>query len=88
VIERGKGSRVMRMAWGSNKTTSLLQTQHPVSSIAVSRDSDRLAYVVGRIADAAKGRVEFSLFLQSTAPGSQPTAVPLKRGEQILTPSF
>jgi uncharacterized protein YjdB len=88
VIERGKGSRVMRMAWGSNKTTSLLQTQHPVSSIAVSRDSDRIAYVVGRIADAAKGRVEFSLFLQSTVPGSQPTAVPLKPGEQILTPSF
>jgi hypothetical protein len=32
--------------------------------------------------------VEFSLFLQSTVTGSQPLAVPLKPGEQILNPSF
>jgi hypothetical protein len=76
------------MAFSNPKTTSLLQTNNPVSSLAVSRDGERLAYVVGRIADAARGRVDFSLFLQSTAPGTRPVAVPLKPGEQILTPSF
>jgi Tol biopolymer transport system component len=91
VVERGgrsKGSRVMRLAWGGTTASPVLQTEDPVPAIAVSREGDRLAYVVGRITDAAKGRVEFSLFLQSTVPGSQPTAVPLKPGEQILTPSF
>lgn len=90
-VERGggsKGSKILRMATGNSKTTSLLQTEQPISSLAVSREGDRLAYVVGRIADAARGRVEFSLFLQSTAMGSPPVAVPLKSGEQILTPSF
>ena len=90
-VERGggsKGSKIMRMAMGSSKTTSLLQTEQPISSLAVSREGDRLAYVVGRIADASRGRVEFSLFLQSTATGSQPVTVPLRSGEQILTPSF
>lgn len=90
-VERGggsKGSRIMRMTLSNTRTTSLLQTDNPIPSLAVSREGDRLAYVVGRIADAAKGRVDFSLFLQSTAPGSQPVAVPLKPGEQILTPSF
>jgi Tol biopolymer transport system component len=90
-VERGggsKGSRIMRMTLANSKTTPLVQTEYPVPSLAVSREGDRLAYVVGRIADAAKGRVDFSLFLQSTAPGSQPVAVPLKPGEQILTPSF
>jgi hypothetical protein len=88
VTERGKGSRVMRLRWGTNNTTSILQTEHPIPSLAVSRNGDRLAYVVGRITDAAKGRVEFSFFLQSTAPGNHPVAVPLRPGEQISTPSF
>jgi uncharacterized protein YjdB len=91
VVERGgraKGSRVMRLAWGGGSTRQLLQTEQPVPAIAVSREGDRLAYVVGRIADAAKGRVEFSFFLQSTAPGSPAVPVPLNPGEQILNPSF
>jgi uncharacterized protein YjdB len=90
-VERGsgsKGSRIMRMALGSTKATALLETEAPLPSFAVSRDGDRLAYVVARIADAARGRVDFNLFLQSTAPGSQPVPVPLRPGEQILTPSF
>ena len=91
VVERGgraKGSRVMRLASGGGSTRQLLQTEQPVPAIAVSREGDRLAYVVGRIADAAKGRVEFSFFLQSTAPGSPAVPVPLNPGEQILNPSF
>ena len=90
-VERGggsKGSRIMRMALGSTKATPLLETEAPIPSFALSRDGDRLAYVVARIADAARGRVDFNLFLQSTAPGSQPVPVPLRPGEQILTPSF
>ncbi len=91
VVERGgrsRGSRVMRLAWGGTSASPLLQTENPVPAIAVSREGDRLAYVVGRITDAGKGRVEFSFFLQSTAPGSPPVPVPLNPGEQILNPSF
>ena len=91
VVERGgrsKGSRIMRLGWGGTSSSLMLQTESPVSAIAVSREGDRLAYVVGRITDVAKGRVEFSFFLQSTAPGSPPVPVPLNPGEQILNPSF
>lgn len=90
-VERGggsKGSRIMRMALGSTRSTALLETEAPIPSFAVSRDGDRLAYVVARIANAARGRVDFNLFLQSTAPGTPPIPVPLRPGEQILTPSF
>jgi hypothetical protein len=91
VVERGsrsRGSRVMRLAWGGTSPSLVLQTEDPVRAVAVSREGDRLAYVIGRITDAAKGRVEFSFFLQSTAPGSHPVPVPLNPGEQILNPSF
>lgn len=91
VVERGgrsKGSQVMRLPWGGTNAVSLLQTEHPVPALSISREGDRLAYVVGKITDATKGRVEFSLFLQSTAPGTPVVAVPLNPGEQILSPSF
>ncbi|HWN19364.1 MAG TPA: Ig-like domain-containing protein [Gemmatimonadales bacterium] len=91
VVERGgrsKGSRVMRLPWGASSASLLLQTEEPVQAIAISREGDRLAYVVGKITDAAKGRVEFGFFLQSTAPGSTSVSVPLTAGEQILNPSF
>ena len=91
VAERGgrsKGSQIMRLAWGGTNAVPLLQTEHPVPALAISREGDRLAYVVGKIMDATKGRVEFSLFLQSTAPGSPVAAIPLNPGEQILSPSF
>jgi uncharacterized protein YjdB len=90
VTERGgksKGSRVMR--GGAAGTAGMLfETDQPIASLALSREGDRMAYVLARLADAAKGRVEFSLFLQSTAPGSPPVAVPTRPGEQILNPSF
>jgi len=91
VVERGgrsKGSRVMRLPWGGTSSSPLFQTEDPVQAIAVSRDGDRLAYVIGRLTDASKGRVEFGFFLQSTAPGSPSVPVPLNPGEQILNPSF
>jgi uncharacterized protein YjdB len=91
VVERGgrsKGSRVMRLPWGGTSASLLFQTEEPVQALAVSREGDRLAYVVGKLTDAAKGRVAFGLFLQSTAPGSPSVPVPLTLGEQILNPSF
>ena len=91
VVERGgrsKGSKVMRLRWGGSAATPLLQTEDPVPAIAISREGDRLAYIVGKITDATKGRVEFRLFLQSTAPGSPAVSVPLNPGEQVLSPSF
>jgi hypothetical protein len=54
----------------------------------VSREGDRVAYVVGQMRDVAKGRVDFSLFLQSTASGSPPLSVSLQPGEQVINPSF
>ena len=91
VAERGgrsKGSKIMRLAGGGTNAVPLLQTEDPVPALSISREGDRLAYVVGRITDATKGRVEFSLFLQSTAPGSPAATVSLNPGEQILNPSF
>ena len=92
VVERGgssKGSRVMRLALaGTGAAASILETEEPIASLAVSREGDRFAYVIGKITDAAKGRVDFSFFLQATAAGSAPVSIPLRPGEQILTPAF
>jgi uncharacterized protein YjdB len=90
VTERGgksKGSRVMR-GGTAGSAGPIFETDQPIASLALSRDGDRVAYVLGRLGDPAKGRVEFNLFLQSTAAGSQPVAVPIRPGEQILNPSF
>jgi uncharacterized protein YjdB len=90
VVERGgssKGSRVMRWSPGGGDT-QLLETEQPISYLAVSRDGDRLAFVVAQLKDGSRGRADFSFFLQSTGPGSRPVAVPLKPGEQILSPAF
>jgi hypothetical protein len=89
-MERGggsKGSRVMRLT-PSGSDSQLLETEDPIAGLTVSRDGDRLVYLLGRTRDAAKGRVDYSLFLQSTAPGSRPIAIPLQPGEQIVSPSF
>ena len=90
VMERGggsKGSKVMRLTAGGNDS-QLFQTEDPIAALAVSRDGDRLAYVLGRTRDVAKGRVDYSFFLQSTVPGKPTIAVPLQPGEQIVSPSF
>jgi uncharacterized protein YjdB len=91
VLERGgrsRGSKIMRLPWGSASSVQLLQTEDPIPALAISREGDRLAYVVGKITDVAKGRVEFSLFLQSTTPNAPAVPIPLNPGEQILSPSF
>jgi uncharacterized protein YjdB len=92
VMERGggsKGSKVMRMASGSGSVSQILQTDDPISSIAISRDGERLAYVTGRTRDpASRGRVEFGLFIRSLGSNSPPVAIPLQPGEQVVGPSF
>jgi len=92
VVERGggsKGSRLMRLPAGAGGGGSqLLQTEDPISALTVSREGDRLVYLVGRVRDAAKGGVEFSLFLQPLQSGRPPAAIPLQSGEQISSPSF
>lgn len=91
VMERGggsKGSKVMRMASGSGSVSQVLQTDDPISSLAVSRDGERLVYVTGRSRDAGRGRVEFGLFLRSLATNTPPVAIPLQPGEQVVGPSF
>jgi Tol biopolymer transport system component len=90
VVERGggsKGSKVIRMS-GTGNTSQLVQTDQPITALAVSRAGDRLAYVLGQIRNPSRSRVDFSFFLQSTASGSPAVPVPLKPGEQISGPSF
>jgi Tol biopolymer transport system component len=91
VLERGgssRGSRIMRMAAGSGSSSQVLQTEDPVSAIAVSREGDRLAYVTARLRDASRGRADFGLFLQPLQSARPPISIPLGPGEQIANPSF
>ncbi|HET6837686.1 MAG TPA: LpqB family beta-propeller domain-containing protein, partial [Gemmatimonadales bacterium] len=91
VMERGggsKGSKVMRMTSGSGTVSQVLQTEDPITALAVSRDGERLAYVTGRSRDASKGRVDFGFFLRSIGSNNPPVALPLQPGEQVVGPSF
>ena len=67
---RGKGSRVMRLEPGAPGPTVLVTTEHPILSLDVSLDGTRLIYVVGQPSEDAKGRGEFSMFIQPLAGGS------------------
>jgi Tol biopolymer transport system component len=90
VVERGgksKGSKVLRRGAGGG-TSDLLQTDDPVASIAVSREGDRLIYLVLRNREAVKGRPEAAVYLQTLTGKATPTAIPLQPGEQVSTPSF
>ncbi len=91
VTERGgrsKGSRVVRLTGTAGEVVTVLETEEPIGGIATSRDGRRIAYVVGRLTDAAKGRAKFGLFVQSLDAGGAPSAVTLRPGEHVLSPSF
>ncbi|HEU4699692.1 MAG TPA: Ig-like domain-containing protein [Gemmatimonadales bacterium] len=66
----------------------LVTSADPILSWAVSRDGRRLAYVTGRVTDRASGRTEYRFLLQDAEPGAPPVAVPLRPGEQAVSPSF
>ena len=74
VTERGgrsKGSRVVRLTGTAGEVVTVLETEEPIGGIATSRDGRRIAYIVGRLTDAAKGRAKFGLFVQSLDAGER-----------------
>jgi TolB protein len=91
VVERGgrsRGSRIVRLTGAEGAGETVLETDEPIGGLAVSRDGSRIAYVVGRLTDAAKGRAQFRLFVGPLAKGSAPATVTLRPGEHVLSPSF
>ena len=88
VLERGKGSRLTRAPRGEGDPETLLETDEPIGGLAVSRDGRRIAYVVGRLTDAARGRAQFRLFVRPLAADATPAQVTLRPGEHVLSPAF
>jgi WD40-like Beta Propeller Repeat/Bacterial Ig-like domain (group 2) len=91
VVERGgrsKGSRIVRLTGTAGLGETVLETDEPIGGLAVSRDGGRIAYVVGRLTDAARGRAQFNLFVRPLAAGSGLATVTLRPGEHVLSPSF
>jgi TolB protein len=88
VVERGKGSRLVRLAGAEGEPQTVLETDEPISGLAVSRDGRRVAYVVGRLTDAGKSKSQFRLFVRSLAAEATPAQVTLRPGEHVLSPAF
>lgn len=88
VVERGKGSRLVRLAGAEGEAQTVLETDEPISGLAVSRDGRRIAYVTGRLTDPAKGKARLRLFVLSLAAEATPAQVTLQPGEQVLSPAF
>jgi dipeptidyl aminopeptidase/acylaminoacyl peptidase len=85
---RSRGSRVLRLAGAAGAGATVVETDEPIGGLAVSRDGQRIAYVVGQLTDAARRRTQFSLFVLPLAPGAAPVPVTLRPGEQVLSPAF
>ncbi|HXE57093.1 MAG TPA: hypothetical protein VNK43_03770, partial [Gemmatimonadales bacterium] len=85
---KGAGAALMRLTPATGAATTLGTTDHPVTALAVSRDGETLAYVLGRLVDASRGQTRYSLHLRGAAPGAVPAEVKLQAGEQVATPSF
>ena len=88
VVERGRGSRLLRLAGAAGEPQQVLETDEPIGGLAVSRDGRRVAYVVGRITDPARGRAQFRLFVRPLAANATPAQVTLRPGEHVLSPAF
>jgi uncharacterized protein YjdB len=88
VVERGKGSRLVRLAAAAGEPQTVLETDEPISGLAVSRDGRRVAYVIGRITDPSKGKAQFRFFVRSLAAEATPAQVTLRPGEHVLSPAF
>jgi TolB protein len=88
VVERGKGSRLVRVAAAEGEPETVLETEEPIGGLAVSRDGRRVAYVVGRLTDARKGKAQFRLFVRPLAADATPAQVTLRPGEHVLSPAF
>jgi dipeptidyl aminopeptidase/acylaminoacyl peptidase len=88
VVEKGGKARVMRLPTGGAAPLPVLEIDQPVIALDVSRDGERLAYVAGKLAEGGKGKSQLTLRIQSLGAGSTPLLVPLRPGEQVLSPSF
>jgi hypothetical protein len=90
-VERGgrsKGARLARLALPEGELETVLETEQPIAGLSVSRDGRRVAYVVGRLTDARRGRAQFNLFVRPLADGGTPAQVALHPGEHVLSPAF
>lgn len=88
VVERGKGSRLVRQAGAADELETVLETDEPIGGLAVSRDGRRIAYVVGRLTDGGRGKAQFRLFVRPLAGDATPAQVILRPGEHVLSPAF
>lgn len=90
VTERrgSRGSEVIRMPTGAANGTPVAQSEQPIAAMDVSRDGERLAYVVGKLTDINKNKAQFSLLIRALASAGPPAPVTLRPGEVIVSPSF
>jgi Tol biopolymer transport system component/uncharacterized protein YjdB len=88
IVDKGGSARLMRLPAGAASAMPLLRIDQPVIALDVSRDGERIAYVAGKLAEAGKGQSKLTLRIQALAAGSTPLLVPLRPGEQVLSPSF
>lgn len=87
-VDKGGNARVMRLPAGSGEAMPLLKIDDPLIALDVSREGDRIAYVTGKLASPGKKNAKLSLRIQPLASASKPLVVPLRPGEQVLSPSF
>jgi hypothetical protein len=79
---------LLRLVPGGATPTPILETEQPIASLAVARNGAKAAYVLGRLADAGKGKAQLTLFVHPLAAGAAPMQIPLRPGEQTVSPSF
>jgi hypothetical protein len=84
---RGKGSAVLQFSSATAQGLPLIRTDEPVTALDLSPDGQRVAYVV-KNTGGDKVRAPIAFYVQGLAPGAPPTPVPLRPGEQVLSPSF
>lgn len=88
IVDKGSKARVMRLPAGGVVAIQVAEIDQPVVALDVSRDGERLAYVAGRTAEAGKGKTQLTLRIQPLTVAAKPMLVPLRPGEQVLSPSF
>jgi uncharacterized protein YjdB len=80
--------KVVRIVSGAPVPAVLMQSDQPIVAMDVSGDGERIAYVAGKLAEGGRGKNQLTLRLQALTRGSVPLMVPLRPGEQVLSPSF
>jgi uncharacterized protein YjdB len=88
IVDKGSKARLMRLPAGSAAPVQVAEIDQPVVALDVSRDGERLAYVAGKLAEAGKGKSQLTLRVQPLGTVTKPMLVPLRPGEQVLSPSF